>query len=441
MASTTVLCRGIPLFIVPVSTSCGKGNTKIKKTCVVSVHQLSVQLWQRFSTPRVSVQKKIEELGIRLTRCDRSQVDFLRDNDVLHNFRATTISLEDAGRLCDALKRSREKRGLEKHPLKARARGPGSGGGEGRRKRREERWLLARKNKMSSESVTRSSSTSEKVVDRCVLIGDNPPPTPLATPPERAATPLITSESGKSPSPSGESLQEYPVRLDTLLTAQEQGKLDIQIAEDCEHVIGVGFNDSTALGLLSQNAQHISDTLKTLDALDLFVGGSTRMATLRSYLVSNNKDVGLKSSRSSTHISPSLSSSRRIDQNKLRLLARSHLSPPVNHTHHNVSVEANVPKGSSPVKRNIPIRIKRSPKSLSSNYKRSLHSPELDVNECHEEEATGSGAAEVRRCGSGQELGRKGERFLFLSSEDDEEVEAQGRNRKVAKQDKKIVGE
>ena len=83
------------------------------------VHQLAVELWKAFDTPRVSVQKKIGDLSIAIHHCDKAQVRMLRDAGIIHNFRATMIKYHDALRLYDALEYSRKKRGLEKHALKA----------------------------------------------------------------------------------------------------------------------------------------------------------------------------------------------------------------------------------------------------------------------------------------------------------------------------------
>lgn len=83
------------------------------------VHQVSIELWRLHDTPRVSVQKKIIDLGIRLLNCTREQILWLRKAGVIQNFRATMISMSDTERLYDALEQSRRKRGLLKHALKA----------------------------------------------------------------------------------------------------------------------------------------------------------------------------------------------------------------------------------------------------------------------------------------------------------------------------------
>lgn len=88
--------------------------------CVlVCVHQLAVELWKRYDTPRVSVQKKILEMGLNVVNCSREQVRVLRKAGVIGNFRATMLTLPEAELLFDALEFSRKKRGLVKHALKS----------------------------------------------------------------------------------------------------------------------------------------------------------------------------------------------------------------------------------------------------------------------------------------------------------------------------------
>ena len=84
----------------------------------VCVHQLAVELWKRYDTPRVSLQKKIEELKLKLNHCNKEQIRIVRKASIIENFRATYLSLHDAEILCDALELSRKKRGLQRHPLK-----------------------------------------------------------------------------------------------------------------------------------------------------------------------------------------------------------------------------------------------------------------------------------------------------------------------------------
>lgn len=106
--AVTVQCRGIDLLGFVFGGS-----------VVVCVHQLAVELWKRYDTPRVSVQKKITEMHLQLNNCTREQIHALRKAGIIGNFRATNLPLQDAELLCDALDFSRRKRGLEKHPLKS----------------------------------------------------------------------------------------------------------------------------------------------------------------------------------------------------------------------------------------------------------------------------------------------------------------------------------
>ena len=91
-------------------------------TMHVFVHQLSLGLWKLYDTPRVSVQKKLLDLDIKLTNCTKVQIQALRKAGIIESFRATMLPLEEAERLCDALEHSRQKRGLVKHAVKSRDR-------------------------------------------------------------------------------------------------------------------------------------------------------------------------------------------------------------------------------------------------------------------------------------------------------------------------------
>ena len=109
-AATPVQCRGIELLGMTYS-----GTAPPHSVCV---HQLAVELWRRYDTPRAAVQKKIARLNIKLECCNREQVYLLRRHGIIDNFRATSVRLRDAELLFDALETSRKKRGLEKHKLK-----------------------------------------------------------------------------------------------------------------------------------------------------------------------------------------------------------------------------------------------------------------------------------------------------------------------------------
>ena len=100
-------CRGIPLLAIPYN-----------HVLYICVHEISMALWEKFDTPRVSVQKKITDLGIHLHQTTKAQVEILRRERIIGNFRATMITVRDAEKLYDALEYSRRKRGLVKHILK-----------------------------------------------------------------------------------------------------------------------------------------------------------------------------------------------------------------------------------------------------------------------------------------------------------------------------------
>ncbi len=101
-------CRGLQVLGFP-----------IKDKIFLSVHQLAIELWKAYDTPRVSVQRKINDLGIKIVISDRSMIRLLRAAGIIENFRATMILLRDAEILCDALDYSRKKRGLAKHALQS----------------------------------------------------------------------------------------------------------------------------------------------------------------------------------------------------------------------------------------------------------------------------------------------------------------------------------
>ena len=104
-----VNCRGIELLGVS-----GPRNSSDVSICV---HQLSVELWKRYDTPRATVQKKIEKLDIQLQNLTREQVLSFRKEGIIEGFRATAITADEADRVFDALEESRDRRGLQKHKL------------------------------------------------------------------------------------------------------------------------------------------------------------------------------------------------------------------------------------------------------------------------------------------------------------------------------------
>ena len=79
-------------------------------TVYFSVHQVAVELLNRFDTPRVSVQKKVTDLKIRLRHGTREHIDVLRRFGIIKNFRATLIRLHDTERLYDALEMSHHRK-------------------------------------------------------------------------------------------------------------------------------------------------------------------------------------------------------------------------------------------------------------------------------------------------------------------------------------------
>ena len=106
--TSRVQCRGIELL----------GMSATPPFTYVCVHQLSVELWKRYDTPRAAVQKKMEALKCKAEFCTKEQIRVLREKGIVDNCRATNISLHQAELLFDALETSRRKRGLEKHKLK-----------------------------------------------------------------------------------------------------------------------------------------------------------------------------------------------------------------------------------------------------------------------------------------------------------------------------------
>ena len=269
-SSVCVTCRGIPLLGLMVNSGGGDSDLVTPSSAIagasssaavvpprhyhyVSIHQLSVQLWQRFDTPRVSVQKKVEDLKIPLLKCNRSQLDVLRQSGVVDGFRATIVKLQDAERLCDALQRSREKRGLSKHPLKP---GKEGGGGERKRRRREEGWLLKMKARMSTASKKKGRRPAPTAaVDERALIGTQlTPPTPsskiIVTPP--ASNTLCSLKPGQLPAARKQASHEPP---EILVTREER----------------------------RSRRRHFRYHSPVLDALDLCTPNEKNMATLRSH--------------------------------------------------------------------------------------------------------------------------------------------------------------
>ena len=262
--ATAVTCRGLPLLGLP-----GDGGSGGSQGLVyVSVHELSFQLWKRYDTPRVSVQKKIEDLGIPLLKCSRSQLTLLRQKGIVKGFRATAISFQDAETLCDALKRSREKRGLAKHPLKE------------NRKVREEAWVL----KMNDRGVrSKVLKAKEPLVDESALIGVGATPTPTNWP--CGTTVSLAGPPTSSSDCSSVGVQQVPAEKREFSATGHQH-----------------FRDSDKHGDLSCLLSLLPGGL---EALDLCVGSSLNMATLRSYLSAGTSKAGAGSLHGSKPLSRS----------------------------------------------------------------------------------------------------------------------------------------
>lgn len=268
-----VTCRGLPLCGLPVAQANGS-----EAQHYVSVHELAVQLWKNFDTPRVSVQKKIQDLSIPLVKCNRCQLDALRQKGILKGFRATLITVKDAEKLCDGLQHSREKRGLEKHPLKEKE------GVPKRKKRREDDWLLKMNARICPKVLIADEEARNRdpLVDECALIGVE------ATP-----TPSNYSSGGTPPSNCG-SREGGPVAEKELVS--QEGLSWKGTEQQLEHEIVKDLN-SFVVPIPSRD----------LVALDLCVGGSENMATLRSYLSGGVSQTDAGSLQGSRHISRSTS--------------------------------------------------------------------------------------------------------------------------------------
>lgn len=253
--TSLVTCRGLPLSGLPVADSSGgtEGNY------LVSVHELSIQLWKNFDTPRVSVQKKIDDLRIPVLKCTKRQLGILRKESVVQGFRATIVSIRDAEKVCDALQYSREKRGLTKHPLKTKD------SSERKKRRREEEWLLkmnARMCSASSDMLVVEKETS-KLVDECALIGVAPTPT----------------------------LSQEIIRIDDSASSLKFEEVEEELANQLPFEKGI---EHEVVKNLNQFTPPSSSRLQSrdLEALDLFVGSSQNMATLRSRLEKTSTGTG-----------------------------------------------------------------------------------------------------------------------------------------------------
>ena len=347
----TVSCRGIPLLKVPAVA----GG---KETVAVAVHQLSIHLWKSFDTPRASVQRKIEELRIPLIQCSKAQLKHLREKGVVSGFRATLVSLQDAERVCDALKHSRDKRGLSKHPIKAKL---------GRRA--EEKSLIKMKARETNDNGLLTAVKED--VDGCALIGGTTTPT----------TDAASDSSSDSPP---------QLIFDLLLVAEEEDRN--RLIDLFENEVRTALNDCTSVESYLSHAQ-------TLEALDLSVAGSQRMASLRNHVGRPKKINGKSSSISNL----CLSSTR----------DKPHpLISPIRTAAHPSRTASHPPstRGSKEGSCITPMN--------GRDYRSGLRSPVLAT---EGEVLVNGGGAEI--CRRSEQGSKRNGRFLFLSSEEEEEEE------------------
>ena len=348
MASGTVTCRGIPLLgITTVAEGCGQ----VEETTFVPVHQLSIELWRLFSTPRVSVQKKIRDLNIRPCSCTKEQVKLLRKHKIIGGFRATLISLRDAEKLCDALRLSRENRGLERHCLK-----PSS-----KAVRTEEKWLrqfTARKKRdeLSIMTTDITGSFDEKNaqtgheeggkgsvnVDECALIGGDNPPTLKQAEHEQAwreETPPV----------------DLSPRFYTLLVADSPTRL-IEEEEICNHKV---------LKIVNEYCENWEQSVEISDSCMESIG---RLGTLRSHHVAaaeiRNEVIDLMED---SYPSPLPSTCVHVGQGRTqKLVPPQQLTPPAKRTN----------KISSAARKEM--NLVQSSQSFSSNGLLTSFVPDLD---------------------------------------------------------------
>jgi len=172
-APTLLNCRGVSLLKVGESPS---ADPEQEEDSFVSVHQLSLYLWELFKIPRGSVQKKIRDLGITLYPCSREGVQVLRDQCVISAYKACQLTLREAELVFDAVKKSWLRRANSEKRKQENA---------------EKRWLQKIKNQGlfsagldSSDANTAEENRLEEdaavdgdSVDGCVLYRTSSPPT------------------------------------------------------------------------------------------------------------------------------------------------------------------------------------------------------------------------------------------------------------------------
>ncbi len=180
------------------------------------VHQLAIELWKAFDTPRVSIQRKINDLGIKIISSDRNMVRILRAAGIIENFRATMIFLQDAEILCDALEQSRKKRGLAKHALQSKHKP------EDRSLRREEQ--RAKKFSCKMNTLYNLDILQSQSIDSATITSSN-----------QSQNNYNKIHNGrcasfkKSPTPDAEQ-----VLIDTLLVAEDPFRLE---SKECKEII------------------------------------------------------------------------------------------------------------------------------------------------------------------------------------------------------------
>ncbi len=336
LMDSTVTCRDIPLTCVAQWDSDG-----LEEGSFVAVHQLSAQLWKRFDTPRPSVQKKIEDLHISLLQCSRSQVEHLRRSGAIAGFRATIISVEDAERVCDELRRSREKRGLLKHPkIKRRKRSPRKGKMSSRMCAEGGSKPLKRDRAQKNRATIDSGQV--EVVDRCASFGNISSPPPPPTPSLIVTPPVRNSPSQLSPPDSLTNISScLNLPVDPLWVAGEKIKLDTCGGGHASSIV----NDSQ----LSATSGEQSG--EDLNALNLCVSAhkSHKMATLRSHLAARKeKPEKIKlirpRSRDLSHRRSRNSSRLRHPPQDLSFMLE---APPTSSAHPSVSAHSKYPAVSS----------------------------------------------------------------------------------------------
>ena len=182
----------------------------IKDKIYLCVHQLAIELWKAYDTPRVSVQRKILDLGIQIVSSDRSMIRILRAAGIIENFRATMILLRDAEILCDALELSRKKRGLQKHALQTKHK-PGE-----RSTRLEEQ--RAKKFTAKMNSLYNLAALKSQAVNSVALTKSTKEPQQNIHSDHRTER---WAPSGSPPSPCSSIEEEEECAFDTLFVAQD----------------------------------------------------------------------------------------------------------------------------------------------------------------------------------------------------------------------------